>query len=57
MCWLVPRNAYEVRIFHGLASFYNKFIRNLSQISAPMIYIIKGNRQPFRWTEAVEGKF
>ena len=27
--WLVPKNAYEVRSFHGLASFYRKFIKNL----------------------------
>ena len=32
--WLSPKNIFEVRIFHGLAIFYQKFIKNFSEISA-----------------------
>jgi hypothetical protein len=32
--WSSPRNIFEVRRFHGLTSFYWKFIRNFSGISA-----------------------
>ena len=55
--WSVPRNAYEVRIFHGLASFYRKFIKNSSHICAPLIDTFRGSKQPFQWTEAADRNF
>ena len=55
--WPVPRNAFEVRSFHGLASFYRKFNKNFSQICAPLIDTFKGSKQPFKWTEAADRNF
>ena len=52
--WPVPNNAYEVRSFHGIASFYRKFIKNFSQICAPLIDTSIGSRQPFKWTEVAD---
>ena len=40
--WPVQRSIHNVRSFHGLASFYKRFIRNSSTIRATMTDIIKG---------------
>ena len=55
--WIVPRNAYEVRSFHGIASFYRKFIKNFSHICVPLIYTFIGSKLPFKWTEAADRNF
>jgi hypothetical protein len=45
--WSSPRNIFEVRIFHGLANFYRKFIRNFSGINASMMYTVKKRHKYF----------
>ena len=52
--WPSPSNIFEVRIFHGLASFYRKFIRNFSGICAPMLDTVKKKHNSFNWTEEDE---
>eukprot|EP00253_Pinus_taeda_P015838 PITA_15838 len=55
--WPSPKSLFDVRSFHGLASFYRKFIRNFSEICAPMLDTIKKVNQPFHWTAAAENSF
>ena len=39
--WPSPKSLFEVRSFHGLASFYRKFITNFSEICMLMLDTIK----------------
>jgi hypothetical protein len=55
--WPSPRNVFEVRSFHGLASFYRKFIRNFSGISAAMMDTVKKRHKSFHWTAEAEKSF
>jgi hypothetical protein len=55
--WPSPKSIFEVRSFHGLASFYQKFIRNFSGISASIMNIVKKRHKSFQWTKEDEKSF
>ena len=51
-----PRNVHEVRRFHGLASFFRRFIPGFAQIMAPIIDLLKKDCN-FEWGEKQESAF
>ena len=47
----------EVRSFHGLASFYRKFIRNFNVVGNAMIETMRGDKKDFKWTHGEDKNF
>ena len=55
--WPTPRSVTKVRSFHGLASFYRKFIKGFNGICGPLTKTMRGDRKEFKWTTGVDKSF
>ena len=54
---LVPENVGKVRSFHGLASFYMKFVKNINVSYNAMNLNRRGDKNNFKWTHGANKSF
>jgi hypothetical protein len=54
--WPPPKSITDVRSFHGLASFYRRFVKDFSMIASPLTEIVK-KTVGFKWGEEQENAF
>lgn len=54
--WPRPGDRKQLQRFLGFANFYSRFIRNYSQVAAPLTALTSTNT-PFRWSDAAEAAF
>jgi hypothetical protein len=55
--WEPPKSVPALRSFLGLASYYNKFIKNFAKIVAPLINLLKKFTLTYEWDEACDEAF
>ncbi|GJR73170.1 phospholipase D zeta 1-like protein isoform X1 [Tanacetum coccineum] len=53
--WPTLTSLHEVRSFHGLVSFYRRFIKNFSTIAAPITDCLKSSK--FSWSTTSQAAF
>ena len=53
--WLIPSSVHEVRSFHGLATFYKRFISNSNTITALLIDFLM--EKSFVWIDEAQESF
>jgi len=53
--WPIPKSIRDMRSFHGLPSFFRRFIKDLTAVMAPMTEVVKSSS--FKWSSKAQAVF
>jgi hypothetical protein len=53
--WPPPRNTTELKSFMGLCTYYRRYVKGFSQLTAPLTDLTK--KGAFEWTDEAQGVF
>ena len=56
MSWERPKSVFEIRSFLGLVGYYKRFIKDFSQLAAPMTRLTR-KEVNFEWNDRCEKAF
>ena len=56
MSWERPKSVFEIRNFLGLTGYYKRFIKDFSQLFAPMTRLTR-KEVKFEWNDLCERAF
>ena len=57
LSWAIPKSIHDVQSFLGFGNFYRLFIKNFSNITAPMTVLTHKDKGPFKWNLHAQGSF
>ena len=55
--WTTPKSARQVQVFLGTVNYYNRFIRNYSEIARPLFSAANRKLKRFTWTPECQAAF
>ena len=57
LSWATLKSVHDVQSFLGFGNFYHLFIKNFSEITAPLTSLTHKDKVPFKWNSQAQSSF
>ena len=55
--WATPKSVHDIQSFLGFGNFYRTFIKDFSEITAPLTSLTCKDKTPFKWNSQAQNSF